>query len=234
MRVFEARPQDIRRVFFSKARSAGLNAVKRWCADRKLPYRQLDAEGMGKVAASVHHEGVVMVVRPRENPRAHVLTRAPLPKDAVFVALDQVEDVHNRGAILRSCAYFGVSGMIAAAAKEETGFSPSAARMAEGALEVVPFYGCSDLASVLRELSKQGACVVGADLDARQSLYDAKLAFPCVLVLGNEREGLSDKVKKRCDTLIKIPGTEAMQSLNVSVAAGVMLAELYRRKIKPD
>ncbi len=233
MRLFEKRPKDILRVFFSRARSAELGAVKKWCAARKLPYRQLNAEDLAKVAASVHHEGVVMVVRPLEARRAHALTREPLPKDAVLVALDRVEDVHNRGAILRSCAFFGVNGMVAPAAKEEKWFAPSAARMAEGALEVVPFYGCSDLASVLRDLRKQGAFVLGADLDARRSLYEASISFPCVLVVGNEREGLSEKVKKRCDTLVRIPGTQEMQSLNVSVAAGVVLAEIFRRKTQP-
>ena len=72
--------------------------------------------------------------------------------------------------------------------------------------------------------------MVGADPGATESLSSAKITFPAVLVMGNEQEGLSDRVKRRCDKLVKIPGKGVMQSLNVSVAAGIMLAELDRRR----
>jgi tRNA G18 (ribose-2'-O)-methylase SpoU len=70
--------------------------------------------------------------------------------------------------------------------------------------------------------------VIGADLNAKQSLYDIEMHFPCVVVFGNEQEGLSSSVKKRCDEVVRIPGSEKIQSLNVAVAAGVVLSELTR------
>ena len=111
-----------------------------------------------------------------------------------------------------------------------TGITPSAARMAEGGWESVPIYSSSDLSSSLRDLREQGGCVVGADLSTKESLSSAKITFPTVLVFGNEQKGLSDRVKRRCDTLVNIPGKGDMQSLNVSVAAGIMLADLDWRR----
>ncbi len=227
--AFEKRPQDIRRVFFSPERSSKMAAVKRWCQTKKLPYRELDIESLNKVAASTHHEGVVMVVRPMKPQSVHLLTRNPIAADAMVVALDRVGDTHNVGAILRSCSFFGAVGLVTAAHADQAGIAPSAARMAEGALETVPLYACSDLPSALRDLRDRKVFVVGADPQG-DSLYETEISFPCAVVLGNEKEGLSDKVKKRCHALVQVPALGKMQSLNVSVAAGVILAELSRRK----
>ena len=108
--------------------------------------------------------------------------------------------------------------------------TPSAARTAEGAMEITPIYQCTDLASALRDFMSRKIFVIGTDLNAEQSLYDIEISFPCVVVFGNEQEGLSSSVKKRCDQVVRISGTEKIQSLNVAVAAGVILAELTRRR----
>jgi RNA methyltransferase, TrmH family len=228
--VFKNRPDDIRRVFFSKERSSGMAAVKRWCQTHKLPYRELDAQSLYKVASSAHHEGTVMVVRPQTLKPVHGLLRNQVDKNALMVALDRVGDTHNLGAILRSCAFFGASGLIIGNHEDQAKVTSSAARMAEGALETVPMYQSSDLPSTLRDFRERNVCVVGADLGSGDSLYETEIPFPCVVVVGNENQGLSEKVKKRCHALVHVPGSGNMQSLNVSVATGVILAELNRRK----
>jgi TrmH RNA methyltransferase len=230
MAVFKNRPGDILRVFFSKERSSDMAAVKRWCQKNKLPYRELDPKSLYKVAASAHHEGAVMVVRPQTLKSAHALLRNRVGKDAVMMALDRVGDTHNLGAILRSSAFFGVTGLILGDHEDQAKVTSSAARMAEGALEMVPMYQSSDLASALRDFREKKVFVVGADAGGGGSLYDTEIPFPCVVVVGNENQGLSEKVKKRCHALVQIPGCKDMQSLNVSVATGVILAELNRRK----
>ncbi len=228
--VFDNRPEDICRVFFSKERSSGMAAVKRWCQTHKLPYRELDAPSLYKVASSAHHEGTVMVVRPRTLKPVHGLLRNQVDKNSLMVGLDRVGDTHNLGAILRSCAFFGASGLILGNHEDQAKITSSAARMAEGALETVPMYQSSDLASSLRDFREKKVMVIGADLGSGGSLYETKISFPCILVVGNENEGLSDKVKKRCHELVHVPGCGDMQSLNVSVATGVILAELNRQK----
>jgi len=115
--------------------------------------------------------------------------------------------------------------------------TPSAARTAEGALEVVPTYDCTNLPSALRDFKAAGpggAFVLGADPDGKRSLYETDVSFPCVVVLGNERQGLSPQVKRRCDSLVSIPGNKAMQSLNVAVAAGIVLAHLAQKRTESD
>lgn len=228
--LFENRPDDLMRLYFSKARSNQVNDIKKLCSEKKLPYRELDNESLNKVASSVHHEGVVMVAKPRQPQSVHTLIRGKLAADGIVVAVDRVSNTHNLGAILRSCAFFGAEAMVVGLEGNQATMTSSAARMAEGALETVPLFQSSDLASALRDFRDRKVFVVGADLANGQSLYEAKIPFPCVLVIGNEQEGLSPKVRRRCDAVVTIPTTGTMQSLNVSVAAGVILSELRRRQ----
>ena len=228
MQFFKNRPEDLCRLFFSKQRSSALGSVKKWCAVHKLPYRELDLESLNKVASATHHEGVVMVVRPLEPSSAHSFIRGGLGEKDIAVALDRIGNTHNLGAILRTCAFFGVEGMVVSNQEGQARLTASAARTAEGAMEITPIYQCTDLVSTLRDFMSRNVYVIGADLNANQSLYDIEIRFPCVLVLGNEQEGLSSSVKKRCDQVVSIPGAKKIQSLNVAVAAGVVLAELTR------
>ena len=230
MSAFKKRPESLLRLFYSRTRGSQLKEVKAWCAEKKLPFRQLDQESLNKVASGTHHEGVVMVVRPRPCDSVHKLIRANFPKKGLVVALDGIDNPHNQGAILRSCAYFSTQGLVLPKSGTVTGITSSAARMAEGGWESVPVYRNTDLSSTLRDFRQKGWYVVGADPDAKESLSSVKITFPVVLVLGNEQEGLSDAVKRRCDSLINIPGKGEIQSLNVSVAGGIILSELDRRR----
>jgi len=228
MRFFEHRPQDLCRLFFSKKRASKLGSVKKWCAVHKLPYRELDTESLNKVASATHHEGVVMIVRPLETSLIQPFIKRGLGKQGIAVALDRIGNPHNLGAILRNCAFFGAEGLVISNQESQARLTSSAARTAEGAMEMLPIFQCTDLASTLRDFMSHNVYVVGTDLNVNQSLYDIELRFPCILVLGNEQEGLSSSVKKCCCQIVRIPGVEKIQSLNVAVAAGVVLAEFTR------
>ena len=233
MSAFKSRPESLLRLFFSRARGPQLKHVKVFCGENKIPYRQLDQESLNKVAAGVHHEGVVMVVRPLMPESAHRLIRGKMSDKGLVVALDGIDNPHNQGAILRTCAFFGVEGLIIPGAGKASALPSSAARMAEGRLEDVPVYTSSDLSSALRDCREQGWFVVGADPASKETLASAKIKFPAVVVMGNEQEGLSSRVKQRCDALVRVPGKGSLQSLNVSVAAGIILAEMDRRRNTP-
>lgn len=229
--AFKKRPEDIRRLYFAKERSSELKDIKAWCRENKLPYRELEPDALNKAAGTVHHEGVAIVTRPPGLKSVYELSRNELPKNAVIVALDGMSNTHNLGAILRSGAYFGAAGVLMACGKGEQALvTPSTARIAEGAVEMVPIYNCTDVASALRDLKALGVFVLGTDNKSRLSLYETKITFPCVVVMGNEREGLSKPVRGRCDRIVSVPGCGVMESLNVSVAAGVVLGELFRRQ----
>jgi RNA methyltransferase, TrmH family len=231
MRAFKSRPESLLRLFFSRARTSQLKEVKAFCGENKIPYRQLDQESLNKVASGIHHEGLVMVVRPLQPQSAHRLVRGKMPDKDLVMALDGIDNPHNQGAILRTCAFFGVEGMMVPGNGKASAIPSSAARMAEGGLEDVPVFTSSDLSSTLRDCREQGWYVIGADTDAKNTLFNAKIKFPAVVVMGSEQEGLSSRVKQRCDALIRIPGKG--QSLNVSVAAGIILAELDRHRKNP-
>ena len=232
MSAFKARPKSLLRLFFSRARTSQLKEVKAFCGENKIPYRQLDQESLNKVASGVHHEGIVMVVQPLMPESAHRLIRGKMPDKGLVVALDGIDNPHNQGAILRTCAFFGVEGLMVPGNGKVSAIPSSAARVAEGGLETVRIFTSTDLSSSLRDCREQGWFVVGADAGAKETLSNAKIKFPAVVVMGNEQEGLSSRVKQRCDTLVRIPGKG--QSLNVSVAAGIILAEVDRRRTPPD
>ena len=228
MSAFKARPESLLRVFFSRARSSELKKVKAYCGENKLPYRQLDQESLNKVAAGVHHEGVVMVVKPLVPKSAHRLIRGKISEKGIVVGLDNIDNPHNQGAILRTCAFFGVEGLIIPGKSKDSTIPSSAARMAEGGLEEVPVFTSSDLPSALRDCRERGWFVIGADSNAKEILFDAEIKFPAVVVMGNEQTGLSSRVKQKCEKVVRIPGKG--QSLNVSVAAGILLADIDRRR----
>jgi len=232
MSAFKARPESLLRLFFSRARTAQLKEVKAFCGEKKIPYRQLDQEALNKVASGVHHEGVVMVVQPLMPESVHRLIRGKMPDKGLVVALDGIDNPHNQGAILRTCAYFGVEGLMVPGNGKVSVIPSSAARMAEGGLEKVRVFTSTDLSSSLRDCREQGWFVVGADAGAKETLFSTKIKFPAVVVMGNEQEGISSRVKQRCDALVRIPGKG--QSLNVSVAAGIILAEMDRRRTTPN
>lgn len=230
LRAFTSRPQDVLRLFFLKDRSRNVMHMKKWCADHNLPYRQVSPVEMERLSKSVHHEGVLLVMRPATLPSAYKLTEHKLARDALIVAFDRIENTHNLGALLQSCAFFGVTACILSKEEGQAALAPSAVRMAEGGLDAVPIYECSDLTTTLRDLKTKGAFVLGTSPEGGTSLYETKITRPCVVVVGNEKTGLSDRVRHRCDSAIHIPGTGKVQSLNVSVALGVVLSEITRRK----
>ena len=136
---------------------------------------------------------------------------------------------YNVGAILRSAAFFGVEAALLGTPAPHPGLPPTAVRVAEGGAEHVALARTTDLADTLARVKARGVRVVGADGHAPTSAAGFAFGRPVVLVLGNEREGLGDRARAQCDALVAVRGTGAVESLNVAVAAGVLLAEIARR-----
>src|SRR5699024_7345032 len=145
------------------------------------------------------------------------------------LALDQVQDPHNLGACLRSSAAAGVSAVIAPR-KRAAGLTPAVRKVAVGAVERVPFVPVTNLTRAIKRLQADGFWAIGLAGEAVQSLYAVDLTGPRVLVLGGEAKGLRELTAETCDTLAAIPMHNDMESLNVSVAAGVTLFEAVRQR----
>jgi TrmH RNA methyltransferase len=220
--AFAHRPDDIVSIAHTRAVRKPLADVLRSAAKRRIAYREVDDAALTELAQSQHHEGVCMLAR-ASKPVSDDGIATLAAHDGLIVALDGVGNPHNVGAILRSAAYFGVRALLLSG---DTGTTLTAAgrRVAEGGAEIVPIARANDLAAALRTLRDEGFGVFGADARAKVSLTQTRWSARSVLVLGHEQHGLSPAVQKACTTLVAIAGTGAIDSLNVSVAAGIFMA----------
>lgn len=220
--VLLVRPEAVLHIAYSASARAAIGELLREAARMRIAYREVDEDELAKMADTLHHEGICLLVKARAPVEVSSLTRA-LGKGGFALALDQVENPHNVGALLRSAAYFGAAGLLVAH-PEARSLTPAAVRIAEGGAEYVPVCFVRDLCSALDQLAVAGADIVGADVHAGEPLASAQLGAKSVLVMGNERTGLSPAVQKRCSRRVCIEGRGQIESLNVSVAAGILLA----------
>jgi RNA methyltransferase, TrmH family len=129
---------------------------------------------------------------------------------------------------VRSAAFFGVDAILLGAPAPHPGLDPAAVRVAEGGAEHLVVSRTTDLADTLGRLKSKGVRVIGADGAADEDAMTTKFGRPSVLVLGNEREGLGPRIRAHCEAIVAIRGTRAVESLNVGVAAGILIAQLAR------
>ncbi|MDP9037139.1 MAG: RNA methyltransferase [Myxococcota bacterium] len=234
--VFVVRRDEILRVFHSTSVRNEVGELVRWAVSRGLNCEELSDGKLDRIAESDHHEGLCLLTRPRRwcspNDLAHTLSTAAGGGRAI--ALDRVRNPYNIGAIVRTAAFFGLDGMLLGAPAPHSGLAPAAVRVAEGGAEHVRVARTTDLAETLARMRARGVRVVGADGRATASAAGFPFGGPVVLALGNEREGLGDRVRAQCDAVVAIRGTGAMESLNVAVAAGLLVAEMVRQARTDD
>lgn len=173
------------------------------------------------LGADTVHQGVMLEVEPLDEPSLDDLAERAA-SGGPLVALDQVTDPHNVGAVLRSAAVFGASGLVMTR-RHSPPPNGTLAKSASGALELVPLLFVQNLSRTLADLKERGLMLVGLDGTAEETLEEAPLERPCVLVLGAEGKGLRQLTRETCDRLARIEAPGALASLNVSNAAAVAL-----------
>ncbi|HXF67528.1 MAG TPA: 23S rRNA (guanosine(2251)-2'-O)-methyltransferase RlmB, partial [Burkholderiales bacterium] len=175
------------------------------------------------------HQGVVARVEPEPAPGDihDVLDRIAEP--ALLLVLDGVTDPHNLGACLRVADAMGAHAVVAPKDRA-AGITPVVEKVASGAAESVPFVAVTNLVRTLRELKERGVWVFGADQGGERDLYSVKLDGALAWVLGAEGEGMRRLTREHCDELARIPMHGTVESLNVAVAAGILLAETRRQR----
>ncbi len=186
----------------------------------------LDERSLEHLARSSQHEGIVVEARPRRWASTSDLAELLVSKKGAALALDRVRNSYNIGAILRSAAFFGIDAALLGAPAPHPGVDPNAIRVAEGGVEHLVLCRTTDLADTLRRLRARGIRVFGADGQATHDVLTTTFERPCMLVVGNEREGLHPRVRAECDAIVAIRGSGAVESLNVGVAAGVLCSRL--------
>jgi len=188
-----------------------------------------DAKRLDGLAGEIPHQGVVALATEIEAAMdLHDLLDSIRP-DSLILILDGVTDPRNLGACLRVADAAGVQAVVAPRDRSAA-LTPAALKAAAGAGETVPLVSVTNLASAIVELKDAGVRVVGAAGEARETLYDIDLTGPLAWVLGAEGEGMRRLTRERCDQLASIPLAGHVESLNVSVAAGICLYEAVRQR----
>jgi len=196
---------------------------------RGVRVMQVDAKRLDGMTGQARHQGIAARVEAVRMP-THVedvldeLTEPPL-----LLILDGVTDPHNLGACLRVADAMGVHAVLAPKDRA-VGLNATVAKVASGAADSVPYIMVTNLARSMRELKDRGIWMVGADERAEHDLYRVKLNGPLGWVLGAEGEGMRRLTRETCDELAKIPMLGSVESLNVSVSAGICLAEARRQR----
>ncbi|PPC68994.1 tRNA/rRNA methyltransferase [Pantoea sp. ICBG 985] len=224
--LFQSRPESIVRAWFVQSVTPRFRETLRWLAANRKAYHVVDDAELAKASGTEHHGGVCFIIKKRMGmPVAEWLQQAQ-SKDCVL-ALEDVSNPHNLGGIMRSCAHFGVKGLLVNdASLLESG---AAVRTAEGGAEHVQAISGESFAAGLEAFRKAGYTIVTTSSHAGKPLAQAALPAKMVLVLGQEREGLSDSAFQQGDISLSIGGTGNVESLNVSVATGILLAEWWRQ-----
>ncbi len=185
---------------------------------------------LSKLCNSPQHQGVVLHARPlaftHENELANIIKK----ENCLLLVLDQITDAHNLGACIRSAVAMGVDAIVCPR-KNTAPLTPTVAKVAVGSAELIPVIAVSNLARCLAQLKENGVFVYGTALDeTAKPVYECDFTDKTAIVMGSEGEGMRRLTTDSCDQLVYIPMTEKVQSLNVSVATGMMLYEASRQR----
>jgi len=198
-----------------------------------LVVQEVEAAKLAEIAGGIRHQGVVAMVPPVAYAEVgDILAKArDLGEPPFLVLLDELEDPHNLGAILRTADAAGVHGVLIPK-RRSAPLSATVARTSAGAVAYVPVARVGNVVQAIEGLKKAGLWVVGADMDGDKPYHQADLRGPVLVVVGGEGRGLSRLVKEACDFLVRIPMRGKISSLNASVACSLLLYEVYRQREK--
>ena len=200
--------------------------------DLGIEPEKVDRKKLDRLAENNNHQGIVIEVEmPGELSESDLKTAVEtLTETALFLVLDNVQDPHNLGACLRTSDATGVHGVIITT-DNATGITPTVCKVASGAAETVPVYQVTNLARTLRWLKGEGLWIMGAAGETAQTIYSTDFSVPMALVVGTEGKGLRRLTKEQCDVLVSVPMLGKVESLNLSVATGVLLYEAVRQRL---
>jgi 23S rRNA (guanosine2251-2'-O)-methyltransferase len=213
-------------------RDERVDEIRKLAGDRQIPLLDANRSELDRMAGTAPHQGVVLHARAFDYLHPEDLLRRALeaPAPPLLVAVDGVTDPHNFGAIARSAAAFGAQGVVVPE-RRAVGVTPAAWKASAGTLAHLPVARATNLVRALTSYAEAGLMIAGLDGNGELDLDDLELSTgPLVLVIGAEGRGLSRLVAQRCDVLVRIPLAGHVESLNASVAAGVVLAEVARQR----
>lgn len=224
----------IHKLFIQKGAGKGsvIEIISR-ARERKIPIQEVERKYMDSLVPETNHQGVVAAVPAREYVEVEdILERARQKKEEPFIlVLDELEDPHNLGAVLRIADAVGVHGVIIPK-RRAVGLTSTVVKTSAGAVEYIPVARVANLVQTVEKLKEEGCWVVGADMNGELLWSSKNLSGALACVIGNEGKGISRLLKEKCDFLVQIPMKGHVSSLNASTAAAVLCYEILRQKEK--
>ena len=208
-----------------------INTIKREARRQDTIINYVAKERLDQLSSTGHHQGVIAQAAAYSYATVEEMLEPAREKgeDPFLILLDDIEDPHNLGAIIRTANLAGAHGVIIPK-RRAAGLTAVVARASAGAINYTPVAKVTNLTAVIRELKEQGLWFVCADMGG-ELMYDLNLTGPIGLVIGNEGEGVSRLVREACDFTASIPMKGNIDSLNASVAAGVLAYEIVRQRM---
>ena len=231
--VMEALKSDrtINKIWLVKGEQKGsIREIVALAKEKRITLQLVERSKLDSMFPHENHQGVAASIAAADYVDWQDIVDAARAKgeEPLLVILDELEDPHNLGAILRSVDAVGAHGVIIPK-RRAVPLTDGVAKASAGAIEHVPVARVSNVVQVMKELQKQGIWIAGADMHG-QYLHKQDLTGPLAIVIGSEGKGLGKLVRESCDYIVSIPMQGKINSLNASVAAGVLLYEVYRQR----
>lgn len=225
-------------VILQSARPDRLKSVLELAREKGVPVQRVPRLDLDRTLGEARHQGVMARIAAARYANADELldslaARVGTADPPLVLGLDGIEDPRNMGSILRTAECTGVHGVFIAE-RRAVGLTGVVAKVAAGALEYVPVARVTNLVRLIEQLKERNIWVIGSAGDAKQSYTEWDWTLPAAVFLGSEGHGLHRLVREHCDTLVRIPVAGKLDSLNVSVAAGVLLYEARRQRNLPS
>ncbi len=220
--------QKLERVLVESGGGPQIEGVARFATDRGAKVQRVSRSELDRLSKGARHQGAIAYAPELVLASLDALAR-DLARDAVVVALDEIEDPQNFGAVIRSAVALGATAIVWPE-HHAAPLSPATFRASAGAIEHARLCRVASLPVALDRLREAGASVLGLDANADHDVREAKLEGPVVLVVGAEGKGLRRAVKRACTELARLPMRGPIDSLNASVAAGIALYEVLARR----
>jgi 23S rRNA (guanosine2251-2'-O)-methyltransferase len=208
---------------------ARLQRISLLCRSAGIAVRSMSRDQLTRLARSAHHQGVVAVTAEKSYGDLEDILKNKRGRFFFVLVLDGVEDPQNLGAVIRTAEGAGADGLVIPE-RRATGVTPTVVKASAGASEYLPIAKVTNIGRVIEDLKSRNIWTVGLDERASQSYDQVDYKMDCALVLGAEGHGLHEQVRKKCDFLVAIPMLGKVPSLNVSVAAGIVMYEIVRQR----
>lgn len=234
--VMEALKNDktIEALYLSNgSREGSINQIINLAKKNKIVIKEADKKKLDSMSSGMVHQGVIAKITPYKYFEVKdILDDAKKKGEAPFIIiLDELEDPHNLGSIIRTAETCGVHGIIIPK-RRNVGVTPTVYKSSVGAVEHVKISKVTNINNTIDELKEQGIWVYGADIEGREYSYEVDFSGPCALIIGSEGRGISKLTLKKCDKLVRIPMIGKINSLNASVAGGIMMYEVLKGRLK--